>query len=62
MKENSKKKVQCDGLKNIFYVPQLLFLYFDKRSNSILNLSMQPKKFNEYDFFSKKNIFIHHMF
>ena len=32
MKELSKKKVQCDGLKNIFYVPQLLFLYFDKRN------------------------------
>ena len=52
MKENTKKKVQCNGPKNIFY----------ERSNSILNLSKQSKKSINTIFFSKKIIFIHHIF
>ena len=62
MKENSKKKVQCHGPKNMFYVSRLPFLYFDERTNSILNLSKQSKKSIISFFFSKKIIFIPHIF
>ena len=58
MKENTKKKVQCNGPKNIFYVSRLPFLYFDKTSNKqYLNFIKAIKKINTHHFFFPKKLF-----
>ena len=58
MKENTKKKVQCNGPKNIFYVSRLPFLHFDKTSNKqYLKFIKAIKKINKHHFFFQKNYF-----
>ena len=61
MKKNSEKKVQCNDLKN-FTSHDILSCASTKEVTVFWIYQSNQKKFNECNYFSKKIIFIHHIF